>query len=207
MIFQCNFTEATLESIIPNNSNISLWFDALSSTLPVYNITTKNRVAAFIAQTCMESYDYTLFQENLNYSAARLLQVYPTHFTVTTAAQYQHQPEKIANHVYASRFGNGNEASGDGWTYSGKGAIQVTFKDNYISCSQFLYKDDRLVQNPNLLLEPTDALNSAIWFWQSHNLSELADVNNFAGITEKINGGLGDEPQRLAYYNKLLAIL
>lgn len=207
MIFQCTFTLAALTALIPNNKNVSSWFTAFDAILPKYNITTKNRVAAFLAQTCFESSRYDVLQEDLNYSAEGLLKTFPTHFDAATAVQYAHQSQKIANHVYASRYGNGDEASDDGWTFSGKGIIQVTFRSNYEDCSKFIYGDDRLVQNPELLLQPMDAINSGVWFWQSHNLSDLADVNNFAAITKAINGGLNGEIQREDYYNKLLNLL
>ncbi len=206
-IFQCKFTIDVLSVLIPQNKDVQTWFNALITILPNYNVVTKDRVAAFLAQTSYESGGFTILQENLNYSSEGLLSIFPTRFNATTAPQYARQPEKIANCVYASRYGNGNDASGDGWKFSGKGIIQITFHDNYAACSQFLYKDDRLVQNPLLLLQPIDAINSAIWYWQSHNLSDLADTDNFAAITEKINGGLNGEAERIALYNKAMNLL
>lgn len=206
-IFQCNFSPAALQAMIQHNTNATEWFTALSIWLPKYGITTKNRVAAFLAQTVFESSEYLMLHENLNYSAEALLRVFPTHFNIENVSQYARQPQKIANCVYANRYGNGDSASDDGWRFSGRGAIMITFRANYEQCSKFLYDDDRLVQNPDLLMLPNDAISSAVWFWQTHHLNDPADGGNFAAITKTINGGFNGEAQRVALYNKALNLL
>lgn len=200
-------SEQILSQIIPNNKSPNDWFASLSLWLPKYDITSNNRLAAFLSQTIYESAGYTELQEDLCYSAASLLKVFPSHFTTVTVNNYADQPQKIANCVYANRYGNGDEASGDGWNYSGKGVIQLTFKANYKSCSMFLYGDDRLVQTPTLLLQANDAISSACWFWTSHNLNALADQGNINGITEVVNGGLNGSTARSDLYQKILSLL
>ncbi|KAF0250183.1 MAG: putative chitinase, partial [bacterium] len=133
--------------------------------------------------------------ENLNYSAKRLMQVWPKRFpTLQKAMQYEHNPEKLANFVYANRIGNGNEASGDGWEFRGRGVIQMTGRGNYKAIGKALTLD--LEKNPENLEDPKYAALSAAYFWQSHGLNELADnrVNDnddedFITISIRINGG------------------
>jgi putative chitinase len=206
MTFSFNFTEDQLNQII-NTTNNSEWFSALSTVLPTVYITTTNRVAAFLAQTCVECENYTVFVEDLYYSAAALSACWPSLFNATTAAQYADQPELIANLVYANRYGNGDTASGDGWTYRGRGAIQVTFKDNYSACSQQMYGDLTVVENPDLLTQPDGAIKSACWYWSSNNLNQYADLGDITTMTKIINGGYTLLSQRQANYSKFLSIL
>ena len=120
-----------LAQILPGNTYIEHWTDALNKILPDYDITTVNRVAAFLGETYVESAGYTALHENLNYTAQSLCRVWPSHFTADIADQYAHNPERIANRAYAARMGNGDEASGDGWKFCGRGLIQVTGRNNY----------------------------------------------------------------------------
>ena len=108
------------------------------------------------------------------------------------------KPELIANMVYSSRMGNGPPQSGDGWLYRGRGAKQLTGKDNYKRCGEALGLD--LVANPDLLLEPVPAARSAGWFWKTNNLSKFADEGDIKGMTKKINGGyIGLEARQALY--------
>jgi putative chitinase len=168
-------------------------------------ITTPLRVAAFIAQAAHESAGYTRTVENLNYSAAGLLATWPTRFTQKTAQAYARRPERIANYVYANRHGNGDEASGDGWKYRGRGDIQITFRDNYRACGEALGVD--LVAAPELLQLPEYAPRSAAWFWSTRDLNRLADRGLFKDITRRINGGLTGYADRLLYYTRALNVL
>ena len=114
------------------NPYIDHWYEALEQLLDDYEINTPLRVAHFIAQCAHESGNFVFIKENLNYKAASLRKVFPKYFpTDELAAQYANRPERIANRVYANRMGNGDEASGDGWRYCGRGLIQLTGKDNY----------------------------------------------------------------------------
>jgi putative chitinase len=166
------------------------FLDGLLATFARYEISTPVRQAAFLAQVAHESGGFSRVVENLNYSAQRLLQIFPRRFTdLEQAARYERQPAMIANHVYAGRLGNGGEASGDGWHFRGRGLIQVTGRDNYRACSIALFGDERLLATPELLEQPHFACESAGWFWQSRQLNQLADQDRFDDITRKINGG------------------
>ncbi len=207
-MFTCNFTEKILETLFVGNHNYASWFPLLSQFLPQFDITTKLRVAAFLAQTMVESQNYKILEENLNYSAAGLVKTFPKEFiNISIANNYAHNPEKIANKIYANKYGNKNEESGDGWKFRGRGIIQITFQSNYQQFSKKIFNDNRAVDNPDLLLNQEVAIQSALWFWSEHNLNKLADNKDFSTITKKINGGLIDETSRLSNYNKCLLIL
>jgi putative chitinase len=152
-----------------------------------YEINTPLRIAHFMAQIEHES-GLKPISENLNYSSERLRQIFPKYFiSKTDADRYARQPERIANRVYANRMGNGNEASGEGWKYRGRGFIQITGKMNYFQLANDTALD--CLKNPDLLLEEPNALISALWFWNLRKLNALADKNDLKGITRKINGG------------------
>jgi putative chitinase len=124
--------------------------------------------------------------------------------TIEIAGAYARKPEKIANKVYASRMGNGNEASGDGWKFRGRGLIQLTGKENYQKFSQENGID--CVKNPDLLLQPEWALTSACWFWKKRNLNEFADKDDIIMITKRINGGTHGLNDRLQYLDSFKRI-
>ena len=172
----------------------------LNQAMLEFAINTPLRQAAFIAQTAHESIGFTAFRENLNYSAQALVNTWPRRFTVETAKLYARQPEKIANCAYASRIGNGNEASGDGWRYRGRGMSQVTGRDNYKACGVGLSLD--LLSTPELLEQLIHAFRSGAWFWKSRNLNLLADKADFLEITKAINGGTNGQDDRERYYAK-----
>jgi len=161
-----------------------------------YQINTANRARAFLAQLGHECQHLRTLSENLNYSKKGLLAVFPKYFNSASASDYERKPEKIANRVYANRGGNGNEASGDGWRYRGRGGFQITFKDNYKKISLKMKVQHDFVANPDLLSTPEFAFESAAWWWQDAGLNEIADKLNedddiaiFTQITRKINGG------------------
>ena len=151
-----------------------------------YGVNTKLRLAHFMAQIEHES-GLKPIAENLNYSANGLRKTFKKYFTDLEAIKYQRKPELIANRVYANRMGNGNDASGDGWKFRGRGFIQITGKNNYI----LLSKDTRIdfLNNPDLLLIEANAMISALWFWKKNNLNFWADRDDINTITKKINGG------------------
>lgn len=152
-----------------------------------YGLTTKLRVSHFMAQIEHES-GLKPISENLNYSADRLLKIFPKYFNNEKALLYANKPQLIANKVYANRMGNGNEASGEGWKYRGRGFIQITGKENYFRLANDTDLD--CLKNPDLLLEEANAMVSALWFWNLKGLNSLADKDDIVGITKKINGGL-----------------
>ena len=125
-------TKQQLKQLLPKNPYIDQWHNALSQLLPDYEINTPQRIAAFIAQCAHESGNFIFLSENLNYKAESLVKIFGKYFKdIDTAKAYEKKPEKIANKIYADRMGNGNEASGDGYKYRGRGLIQLTGKTNY----------------------------------------------------------------------------
>lgn len=165
------------------------------------------RAAHFFAQTSHETGEFTLFSENLNYSAKGLQNTFGKYFPGNLEESYARQPEKIANHVYANRMGNGNEASGDGWKYRGRGTLQLTGKSNYEAFANHLKKPEILI-NPDLV-ETTYAFESAMYFFDKNKLWSICDkgINDAAIIelTHRINGGENGLDDRKAktykYYN------
>lgn len=203
-----DFTLDQATEILKHNDQVEHWYVALVQNLPEFDIYTKQRVAAFLSQTCHESANYTRLHENLNYRAASLIKTWPTRFTNGNAPMYANKPEMIANKVYGGRMGNGDEASGDGWKYRGRGPIQITGKDNYRACSIAVYGDDRLLESPDYLEIDMDvAVKSACWFWNSRDLNELADEGNIKEITRKINGGYTGLEDRIIKFTAAQTIL
>lgn len=199
-------TRTILSKLGVSTSNASKYAAVLDAAMAEFNINTKTRKAMFIAQLMHESGRLSTIVENLNYRADRLLVVFPKYFkTQAEANAYAKQPAKIANRVYANRMGNGNEASGDGYRFRGRGAIQLTGKDNYTRCGTALNKD--LVSNPDYLETPEGAVRSAAWFWASNGLNKLADSNDFVAVTKRINGGTNGLADRKSYYAKALALM
>jgi putative chitinase len=185
--------------------------EIIAPLLEKYSINTINRISHFFSQVMHESIGLTATEENLNYSAAALLETFPKYFKdKATASAYARQPQKIANRVYANRMGNGNETSGDGWKYKGRGYLQITGKDNYTALSKGLNFD--FVNNPDQLKQHNYALESAMWWWNNHNLNNLADQTNAADnkvkqITKVVNGGYIGLDDRLNRFNKIMKIL
>jgi putative chitinase len=180
------------------------WLNPLNKTFEKYDISTPKRQAAFIGQCGHESNNFRTLEENLHYSAAALMRVWPSRFPdMDTAEKYANSPEKIADKVYAGRMGNTEQ--GDGWRYHGRGLIQLTGKENYANCGTALGID--LIENPNLLTEPEYAVLSAGWFWNKKGLNLLADNQDYETITKRINGGLIGLEDRKNKINNVLSIL
>ena len=201
----------TIDELLYINNNLykvkcEEYIDALNKVLPENNIDTPLRVSHFLAQVIHESGHFRTNVENLNYSASALKSVFKKYFpTDELANQYARQPEKIANRVYANRMGNGDEASGDGWKYRGRGLIQLTGFNNYKQCKDEMKID--IVKNPDLLLVPEYALKSACWFWNKNNLNQYADKDDITGITKKVNGGLNGIESRKEILGRAQKIL
>jgi len=161
---------------------------------------TKDRAAHFFAQTYHESGGFLALSENLNYSAQGLLGTFPSHFNSGNAAAYARQPEKIANHVYANRNGNGDEASGDGWKFRGRGCIQLTGKANYQAFSVYANRPD-VMTNPDIVSTEL-AFESAMFFFQHNGIWAIADqgVNTatITAVTKRVNGGTIGLADRIA---------
>ena len=183
-----------------NKDMCKYYLDALNKVLSEYKIDTRLRICHFLAQVIHESGHFKYKSENLNYSASALRSVFGKYFkTDAIANEYARKPEKIANRVYANRMGNGDEASGDGWNYRGRGLIQLTGKTNYANCGKSIGLD--LISDPDLLTKSAEAcVRSACWFWKINNLNALADKDSATSITKRINGGTNG----LADRNKIL---
>lgn len=198
-------TTDQLKAILPHCKEPEQWANLLSEECAEWGLVTKTQIAGFIAQTGHESSHFNTLEENLNYSAERLDVVFPKYFKTVDPKQYHRNPEKIANRVYASRIGNGDEASGDGYKFRGRGLIQCTGRANYARCSEQLFGDDDvLLDSPELLLLPEHALGSALWYWKVNNLKDISDINI---MTKKVNGGLIGIEDRKAIYTRALKVL
>jgi putative chitinase len=186
------------------------YIDFLNDGMEQFEIYTPNRIAAFIAQLAHESGDFHDTEENLNYSWLALRRTWPSRFpTDEFAKQYHRQPERIANVAYAGRYGNGGEASGDGWRYRGRGLIQITFHDNYAAYARGV-ADPSIVAAPEQVAQPRHAALSACWFWHSKGLNSLADAGNeasFNQISLKINGGWNGKEDRLENWTEARAVM
>lgn len=182
------FTDAELAAAVGCPlSRASRWQPYLYSAMQRFGINTRRRAAAFLAQVGHESASLTRVEENLNYSAARLVEVFPSYFTPEDARKYARQRDRIANRVYANRIGNGPESSGDGWRYRGRGLIQITGRDNYAWIGEHLRLD--LLSMPGMLVELEHAANSAGAYWRGRGLNALADVGDVLALSRKINLG------------------
>jgi len=181
------------------------WLQPLEETFFRYEINTPLRQAAFIGQCQHESANFKVLQENMNYSAAGLMKTWPSRFpTLEVAQPYHRKPEKIANKVYSGRMGNGNEESGEGWLYHGRGIIQLTGKSNYMMASDSLKED--FVRSPDLVLTPRWAVLTAGWYWNKRSLNMVADKKDYTDMTKKINGGLIGLSDRVAHINQAVAV-
>lgn len=177
-------------------------------SLQKFGIDTNLRLCHFLAQCAHESNNFKTKVENLNYSEAALKSVFGKYFPDNLAAKFARQPEKIANRVYANRMGNGDEASGDGWKYRGRGFIMTTGKNNYKAFSDFAKVD--AVSQPNLISEKY-SLQSGAFFWMKNNISKIADEGSsdevVKKITKVINGGYNGLHDRTEYFKKFIKIV
>jgi putative chitinase len=197
-----------LKQIVPNNPYIDHWHEALCEILPDYEIDTPQRVAAFLAQCAHESGGFKAIKENLNYRPATLLALFKKYFDQPTAEHYCALPNKqeaIANRIYANRMGNGDEASGDGYRYCGRGLIQLTGKDNYTRYAQSL--EISVEEASEHLTTFEGCVQSACWFWEANNLNQWADKGDILMLTKRINGGTIGLEDRIKHYNHALHVL
>ena len=190
MAFDFDFTVEKLAQIVPGNPYIDHWYHALCEILPDYDIDTTERVAAFLAQCAHESCGFKAIKENLNYRPQTLVTLFKKYFDLPTAERYCAMPNKqeaIANRIYANRMGNGDEASGDGYRYCGRGLIQLTGKDNY---TRYAQSTEQSVEEASEHLTTFEGcVQSAAWFWEANNLNQYADSGDILTMTKRINGG------------------
>jgi putative chitinase len=193
-----------LLGVIPNQviNELDIIFDK-------YEINTILRISHFLAQCAHESGNFSVKQENLNYSAKRLQEVFGKYFTThAKALLYERKPVKIASLVYGNRMGNGDEQSIEGYKYRGRGYIQLTGKNNYLLFDKSLNEtglEVDIIGNPDLVAT-TYPLISAAWFFNKNNLNEIADLGGtkeiITRVTKKVNGGTHGLDSRISYFNK-----
>jgi putative chitinase len=193
-----------LLGVIPNQviNELDIIFDK-------YEINTILRISHFLAQCAHESGNFSVKQENLNYSAKRLQEVFGKYFTThAKALLYERKPVKIASLVYGNRMGNGDEQSIEGYKYRGRGYIQLTGKNNYLLFDKSLNESGLeidIIGNPDLVAT-TYPLISAAWFFNKNNLNEIADLGGtkeiITRVTKKVNGGTHGLESRISYFNK-----
>lgn len=206
MNFTFNFEKRHLRAMIGNNPYIDQWYNTICKILPEYEINNKYRVAAFIAQCAHESVNFTALRENLNYRAVSLRNTFGKYFTSDEMAkQFANKPERIANVVYANRMGNGDEASGDGFRYLGRGLIQLTGKNTYMLFAASI--NISVDEVPSYLGTFEGAVQSACWFWEQNNLNAVADKQDIVKMTKIINGGTNGLDDRIIKYKNALKVL
>ena len=182
------------------------WVDALNETFTRFNINSNNQKAMFIGQCSHECGNFRLLEENLNYRAETLMKLWPKRFpSLEFAKQYEKNPRKIANSVYANRMGNRDEASGDGYRFRGRGALQCTGHSTYFHAGKALGVD--FVMQPDLVATPKYAALTAGWFWETHKLNPPADALDYTKVTKIINGGTIGLDDRIKHVQHALAVL
>ena len=200
-------TKEKIVNLLHGNPEAEAWAEAAMEILPKYEITTANRIAGFFAQVGHESGGLKSLEENLNYRTETLDKIFPKYFKNAgrNAAEYAKQPEKIANIVYASRMGNGDTASGDGYKFRGRGAIQLTGRENYTNFGKTIGLTAEQVID--YVQTKKGALESACWYWKSRNLNAACDASDIVKMTKLVNGGTIGLEDRRKHYNEALAIL
>jgi len=199
-------TEEHVSEIL-HMDDASEWHAAMLEMFPEYEITTRNRVAGFLAQTAHESANYKVLSENLNYSAKALDAIFGKYFKRAgrDAKEYHRQPEKIANVIYANRMDNGDTASGDGWRYRGGGILQLTGKWNYTKFGGACQKNAE--QATQYVRTPKGAIESACWFWATNDINIWCDTDDIVSMTKRINGGTIGLADRKKHYKHALEVL
>lgn len=195
--------------LFPRAQDPDQWCELFDQLLPQYDITTPERIAAFLSQCAVETGGWTKFEENLNYSADRMMQVWPRIFTPDLAAKCHRNPEMVANYAYANRMGNGGPGSGDGWKYRGRGPIHLTGKNNYESFAIQTFADPSVIMDdPDVVAHDKQiALQSALWFWDINKLNSLADATDISKLSRKVNGGTNGLDMRIAMFDQVLGSL
>lgn len=203
IIDQSTFDKITGKSTLSNKVGAC---KGLNMVIERYKIDTPLRLAHFLAQLCHESCNLSVMVENLNYSKDALLRVFPKYFNSSNVLKYARKPQAIASRVYANRMGNGPESSGDGWTYRGRGYIQLTGKDNYKKYGGLIGAD--LINNPDRIKDdPITAMLVAGEYWSQNKLNTYADKDDILTITKRINGGtngLVDRKNQLARIKRII---
>ncbi|HBO5255429.1 glycoside hydrolase family 19 protein [Pseudomonas aeruginosa] len=205
-------TESQLLYVLPRcRPVVGIFLPALNRAMLQFDILDAARQSAFLAQVGHESAQLTRLVENLNYSAQGLANTWPSRYRGADgrpnalALNLARHPEAVANNTYANRNGNGDESSGDGWRFRGRGLLQITGRKNYRAAGAGLGQP--LEQEPELLEQPEWAAISAAWWWASHGLNDLADSGRFSLITRTINGGMNGQDERVELWERAKAVL
>jgi putative chitinase len=213
MAFNFEFKKEHLAALIPGNSKVDSWYEALCDILPKYDITTPRRVAHFISQCAHESNNFRSLEENLNYSEKSLNAVFGRYFGAApkrNAAEYARNPEKIANYVYQDEFRSkagqmGNVQEGDGWRFRGRGLKQLTGRNNYTNFGKSVGMTAE--EAAEYVATEKGAIESAAWFWNANKLNTIADTDDVVLMTKRINGGNIGLADRQARYSKAMSVL
>lgn len=195
-------TELQLMMIMPKAKKVvGTYLPLINRFAEEFRVNTPLRMAHFLAQIAVESGELQFTKENLNYSAQGLLKTFPRYFNTTNVGKYERNAERIGNKVYANRMGNDDEASGDGYRFRGRGLIQLTGKNMYISYTKYCGVD--LLKQPELLEKPFGATRSAFWYFSIYSeLLDEADRDDIITITKRVNGGLNGITQRKEYLRR-----
>lgn len=191
------------EKMIPTNKSPDEWYGIAMELFPLYGLTTRDRIAGFMAQAGHESGDFKTLQENLNYSETALLKTFSRYFTKETAKQFARKPEMIANRVYddANRTNKlGNTQPGDGWKFRGRGLIQLTGRWNYEKFGKTIGKTAE--ETAAYMETKRGAMESALWYWKTNNLNRFADANDIQGMSRAVNGGDNGMSDRVSRYSR-----
>lgn len=192
--------------LLGNNRQSAQWHAAFVKLFPEYGITTPVRVAGFLAQCGHESNGFRIREENLNYSAKRLNEVFYRYFAGAgrDAKDYAKKPEKIANLVYGDRMNNGPPSSGDGYRFRGRGPIQLTGRYNYTEFGKTIGKSAEETAEYMDTIE--GALESALWFWKTNHINRYCDSRDIVGMTKRINGGTNGLRDRTERWDQALEL-
>jgi putative chitinase len=185
--------------------DLAVWVPPIKAACRKFEINTVRRIAAFLAQMAHES-GLKPRTENLNYSAARLMEVWPKRFpTLGSASAFARNPEKLANKVYGGRLGNGPEQSGDGWRFRGTGPLQITGRDNF---TRFAYAMTLPLDQALLYARSTEGgIMAAAWFWEENDINRLADTPGVEDESKRINGGTNGLADRRVRFDRVVAEL
>ncbi len=191
-----------LQQIMPKAAaKAALFLGPLNDAMAEFQINTPQRQTCFLAQIAHESTELTRLEENLRYSPARIMEVFSRHVSSwADADRLSKSPEKLASRVYGGRMGNGDETTGEGYRYRGRGLIQLTGKDNYRLAGSSLRLP--LLDKPELLTQPAEACRSAAWFWLTNGCNPLADAGDFMAITKRVNRGTNGYVERCKYLTR-----
>lgn len=205
-------TQAQLMRAVPNlnKEKVNEFVASFNMYSVHFGLTTKRRVVHYLAQIFHESGALSATSENMNYSADGLMKTFPKYFDAEKARQYARQPEKIANYVYGGRMGNGNENTGDGWRFRGRGYIGLTGRQNYSDFNSFDLCTVDVLKNPDKVASYPLNQICAMWFWERYGLNAVADTDTGGSmseqvverITRKVNGGYLGLAQRKYYYKR-----